>query len=602
MSDKWRWLDQHPVPHLIVSDSGEPLAANVAMLQMITGDGNLSEKLWPKASYRKRMIARLEDMVIRGGGSFRALTMLLPGRKMMRYTLLPCSDGTRIVMVREVDKEGYRLQSIRRELLRNRTMLKLSHMEFEGKSEMFNFVLENMLSVTDSDYGYIFDYDDSTGQLRLIAYTSSVYHDCGVEDIPQKYNITRTGMWTESIRKKGAFIINQPPEGRDRLPRGHVAIQRLLSVPIIVDGHPVGVAGVANKEASYDHVDAMNLQLLVDGVWDIVKRKEVEEALSTSERRYRMLVDGMKDLVIGLDDSKRAMFANPSLHRFLGVEGGDLIGQTIHAYVHPDDVEKAYRVFNSDEKEGIELRMRTPEGWKIVSWESDRMSHGPFGDAVAIGHDITERRRFEEELRHSLEEKTTLLQEVHHRVKNNMQIVNSLLSLQMFHEQDPKAVSTLQDASNRIMAIASVHEGLYQSESVSALDAQGHLLRLCQGLAHNLAPCMNLSITVNAKNVSLDMGLAIPISLVINELVTNSIKYAFPDGNGSINVTLSKMPDGMRLEVSDNGIGLPDDFNQTASSNIGTRLVRSIVIRQLGGSVNLRSSPHSRWTIKFPYP
>ena len=211
---------------------------------------------------------------------------------------------------------------------------------------------------------------------------------------------------------------------------------------------------------------------------------------------------------------------------------------------------------------------------------------------LGIAEDITERKMAEEKIRASLEEKEVLLKEIHHRVKNNMQVISSLLQLQQGYIDDGKVKEIFQQSQSRIRAMALVHEKLYQTEDLALIDVgeyvKGLVSMLSRSYAGNASPA---AIEVQAERVLLDIDQAIPAGLILNELVSNSIKYAFPSGKtGLINVEIKGSQNNhIVLVVRDNGIGVPPGFDIGGNASLGLRLVK-ILANQLAGTLEWRNS------------
>lgn len=211
-------------------------------------------------------------------------------------------------------------------------------------------------------------------------------------------------------------------------------------------------------------------------------------------------------------------------------------------------------------------------------------------------------RRSERQLRASLREKEVLLQEIHHRVKNNMQVIRSLLNLQAVNIQDERLKACFRETRSRINAMAMIHEMLYQSDSLSKIDLNAYIKGLVSGLVgmHNISPG-RINICVKAEHIYLGIDHAIPCGLVINELIANALKYAFPERAGEIRIeAFLTAKDGVGLIVCDNGAGLPANFDIHDSNTLGLKLVWGLVESQMGGRVEISREEGTRFTIQFP--
>ncbi|BCL38139.1 PAS domain S-box protein [Nostoc sp. MS1] len=217
-----------------------------------------------------------------------------------------------------------------------------------------------------------------------------------------------------------------------------------------------------------------------------------------------------------------------------------------------------------------------------------------------IVEDITESKRAKEHIEASLREKEVLLKEIHHRVKNNLAIVSSLLQMQSRRTQDTQAHEILRDSHNRIASIALIHETLYSSENLANIDFPQYIAQLINHLLDSYnVQSQQIKITTQIEQVSLDIEMAIPCGLIINELVSNALKYAFPDKNdGEIWVKLYQDGQELILLIQDNGIGLPENFNSNKSKKLGINLVRGLV-QQLRGSIAINSQQGAEFRICF---
>jgi two-component sensor histidine kinase/HAMP domain-containing protein len=218
--------------------------------------------------------------------------------------------------------------------------------------------------------------------------------------------------------------------------------------------------------------------------------------------------------------------------------------------------------------------------------------------------EIEERRRAEARIQLALQEKEVLLAEIHHRVKNNLQVINSLLRLKARGVQDPQLLDAFQQSQDRIEVMALIHEKLYQSDNFSQVDFSQYVHDLTTELfrAYRVnTTAIAMQVKVNAVALSLD--LAIPCGLIINELVTNALKYAFPSGNsGEITISLTQQePDSYTLMVQDNGIGLPEQVNNQPPQTLGLKLVH-ILTQQLRGTVSVDRHRGTTFVIKFAAP
>jgi two-component sensor histidine kinase len=218
--------------------------------------------------------------------------------------------------------------------------------------------------------------------------------------------------------------------------------------------------------------------------------------------------------------------------------------------------------------------------------------------------EIAERKRTEERIVASLKEKEVLLKEIHHRVKNNLQVVSSLLSLQSRSISDERILALFQSSRMRVNAMALVHETLYRSHDLARVD----LAEYIRGLADHIVAMSELlsggaALELDVDPVQVSVDTAMPCGLLLNELILNSLKHAFRDrGEGRIRITVRSEPPGdIVMVVSDNGRGFPEGLDFRKTSSLGLQLVNTLVA-QLGGTIELAPAPGTRYTVRFPNP
>jgi PAS domain S-box-containing protein len=221
---------------------------------------------------------------------------------------------------------------------------------------------------------------------------------------------------------------------------------------------------------------------------------------------------------------------------------------------------------------------------------------------IALSSEIGERRKAEENLLKSLAEKETLLKEVHHRVKNNLQVISSLLHLQSKKLGDPKTAGAFGDSVNRIKSMAAIHETLYRSMDIARVNFENYIESLAAILYESYGiGARRISINTNIDNIFFEIDTAVPVGLLVNELVSNALKHAFPkDRKGSITITLRRRDgNGYELMVSDDGVGLPSDFDLDKSTSLGIHLIHNLVKEQLRGTIETRGDMGTTFVITF---
>jgi two-component sensor histidine kinase len=219
-----------------------------------------------------------------------------------------------------------------------------------------------------------------------------------------------------------------------------------------------------------------------------------------------------------------------------------------------------------------------------------------------VVRDITDRKEKEKKIRNSLKEKEVLLGEIHHRVKNNLAVISGLLFLQAEKTENEAGRNLLQQSQGRINSMAIVHELLYENHNFSSIDPDKYIDQLILHISNNLSTAgQDITTNVTTDELQLDMNVAIPCALIINELLTNAYKYAFEDsGTGSIDISLTKAGKDYQLIVEDDGKGLPEDFDlEESGSGLGMFLVQTLA-RQIQGKLDISTEQGTRVAITFP--
>lgn len=218
---------------------------------------------------------------------------------------------------------------------------------------------------------------------------------------------------------------------------------------------------------------------------------------------------------------------------------------------------------------------------------------------------ITERENAEKDLEKSLHEKEVLLREIHHRVKNNMQIISSLLNLQSQHVDETETMDVLKESQGRVRSMAMIHENLYQSPSLTRIDFKNYIEKLTSNIFYTYGVGnQDIEMIFDVEDVEMNIDTAIPCGLIINEVVTNSLKYAFPPANessgirGTIKIELKETGDYFKLEISDDGVGIPSNVNPKNTETLGLMLVNSLV-KQMEGTLKIDVALGTRFTIDF---
>lgn len=344
------------------------------------------------------------------------------------------------------------------------------------------------------------------------------------------------------------------------------------------------------------------------------EREQAEQALKISEARYRAIVEDQTELIARFLANGDIAFVNESYCRYFDVQLEEMIGKSYAPVVFEEDRESVNQLIASLSSENpvvmIENRVVVNGEVRWTQWNNRMLfdEQGKFVEFQSVGRDITDLKRAEKRLQASLQEKEVLLKEIHHRVKNNLQIVYSLLRLQRRKLKDQLAANALLESQSRIESIALIHEKLYQSEDLSRIN----LAEYIPSLVTNLFSTYNFSHTQIALRteigpIFLDIDKAIRCGLIINELLSNSLKYAFPDKNQgnllirlqlSVTSTEAEKPT-ITLIMKDNGVGIPNHVDFSHPETLGLQLIQGFV-GQLKGTLEMQCQGGTEFQIVFP--
>lgn len=340
---------------------------------------------------------------------------------------------------------------------------------------------------------------------------------------------------------------------------------------------------------------------------EIIERKKAEEALKEQGSRLKSIFRAAP-VGIGLAHNRHLADVNNTLCTMTGYSRNDLIGKSARIlYPSDEDFEyvgtEKYRQIKEKGTGTVETRWLRKDGSLInIILSSTPLDWKDLGKGVTFtALDISDRTRAEKKLLMSLKEKEILLHEIHHRVKNNLQVISSLILLQSDYISDKKALELLQECQNRIKAMALVHEELYRTKDFASFDFSSYVTGLVSSLFESYAADKNkVALEIAADEIRLDIDMAIPCGLIINELVSNALKHAFPESeSGLIRVNVQTSAGNVvTLSVSDNGIGLPASFEPGGTETLGLQLVYMLT-DQLHGTITVFRGNGTEFRISF---
>lgn len=401
------------------------------------------------------------------------------------------------------------------------------------------------------------------------------------------------------------------------------------------DGHRVPVL---IAYALYDD-EFEDKRLAICFVLDLTPQKEAENRLRDGERHFRLMADSMPQIVWTAKPDGISDYFNLRWYEYCGASESAKPNELWLAALHPDDakqtIERWFRSIRGGETYRTEYRIRNHKTgqyrWHLARALPVRDSDGKIIKWFGTATDIQEQKEIETTLRstheqllqsndrlefavrertqdltNALAEKEMLIKEVHHRVKNNLNVVTSLLSLQARQVKDPISVAAFQESKNRIDSIAILHEKLYQSRNLAFIGFEDYLKELLRAVLETFRrPGLRVTTQVVAKNIFLPIDSAIPCGLIVNELVSNCLKHAFRDrSEGKIRILVSQDLENYRLEVCDDGCGIPpnaelvDRDPEVPDSSLGLQIINTLT-RQLGGKMEYRHEGGTQFLMTF---
>jgi PAS domain S-box-containing protein len=340
---------------------------------------------------------------------------------------------------------------------------------------------------------------------------------------------------------------------------------------------------------------------------DITDLKMTTQALLESENIYRAIFGNTGTAMALIEENSVISLINTEFEKMSGYTREEVEGRkTWTRFVLSEDLERMLtqhqlrRVQAGKALTHYEFRLVTKSGDVRNIFLSIDIIPGT-KKSVASLMDVTENRRMTERLSASLAEKEILLREIHHRVKNNLQIIISLLNLQSRQLKDTKVLAAIRESQNRVRAMALVHEKIYQSEHIIEIDITDYIRFLATYLFQFYETDMRtIKLVVEGECITVGINTAVPLGLVINEIVSNSLKHAFPGGSGGkITISVEKQEDGIFISVSDNGVGIPEYVDPCTTESLGLMLIQSLS-DQLGATIHLDRKCGTSYTITIP--
>lgn len=342
---------------------------------------------------------------------------------------------------------------------------------------------------------------------------------------------------------------------------------------------------------------------------DELYKREITNELLYSKHHLEVLISQLDDGLVEVTPEGEIIYANPAACKLTETSEEQLITRNFSSLFGEENTERIHHALEEVDTEAIIIGEENPFSLagKEILLRFLPITYDQYRSVSIILQDITERKRNEKLVKNSLEQKETLLKEVHHRVKNNLTVIASLLNLQSSHIQDEEVRKHLIDSRNRVESMALVHERLYFSEDQAGIDLPSYFEGIISKLIEvYCSPAPSVTYEIDMPSLIGTMELAVPLGLILNEVVSNSLEHAFGNGeetqNGLIRLGFGETDDTYRISISDNGKGLPEDFNpnEEYSQTLGL-LLASTLAEQIHGEFSLDENGEGVVaTIQFP--
>jgi PAS domain S-box-containing protein len=502
-------------------------------------------------------------------------------------------------------------------------------LNLNSESEIFNYIGQKIKEILEEAYIILSIYDESLESLKV----HSIYGSnpkllslsekiAGVK-IDEFYTpINKFDPETQNFLSSGK--LHQIDDGIYYITAGKIprktcyilkktfGIKKTYVMGFSWQNEMFGSANILTKNENND-INLKNVETFLNIASVVLQRRRAEKELADRESLLKLVTDNMLNLVSHIDKDGIFQYISPSVKNVLGYEVEDVLGKNVFDFIkltHPDDLEKVMSTFiqaNISYKSGsVQHRFKCADGHYI--WVKS-LGNPLFDDenqyygVVFSMTDISSIKYAEEKYKVSMEEKELLLRELHHRVKNNIQIISSLLNLQSQYLKDERDLEIFKSNQNRVKSMAIIHEKLYDSQDFAHVNISDYVKTLIEELYSTyLNNKEDINLKIDVEDIILEMETAIPLGLLVNELVSNSMKYAFSNiqnvEKNEIYIELKKEENNYKLIVKDNGKGLPDDFKFQKAETLGLKLINSLA-DQIDGTIELNNDQGTEFTIKF---
>lgn len=379
--------------------------------------------------------------------------------------------------------------------------------------------------------------------------------------------------------------------------------------------HKLSNGEIRTVEVHSSPISMENETVLFSIIHDITDREKTAKALHESEKLYRLLAENSNDVIWTMNLNWEFMYVSPSVFQLRGFTPEEVKKQKPEEVISPSSLPLIQEAFSrmllnvenntvkKHETDYFQVEQPCKDGSTVMTEATARLAQDEDGNFIVVGitRDITKRKEVEDKIKTLLNEKDLLLKEVHHRIKNNMATIGSLLSLQASTIKDPEASKALKESRDRVKTMSDIYDKLYKTTEYNNLNIKDYLSNIIQDISKSYNLTNKITIRKDIQDFDIDTKIAFPMGVIITELITNSLKYAFPNNiSGIIDISISLLNTSSAiLSVSDNGIGIPEHIIRNRDFGFGLNLV-DILSQQIDGSFDISNNDGSKFNIKFP--
>ena len=567
--------------------------------------------------FDKKKQTRTEQWVRNGKGEERLLSIIrtpkLDEKGEVEYVICAAEDITELKKAEEEEKQH-------RKRIENLSETAMRFVEFSPDEDIYRFIGEQLKALTGDSIVAInsIDTDSSTMVTRAVLgmgnfsksliklvgkHPEGMTYDRSTEDLSY---LSDGRLHEYGKRLYDVLLKTIPKPACDAIER-ICDLGKIYTIGFTKERELFGTA-VIFLPKSAELEDEMIIEAFIKQAAIALQRKSAEEALRQAEEQFRTIVETAPSFLMITDAGGINTYVSPNCEERTGYTKEELLSSGSW-WVHEDDTPRARALFERTFQDGVGGRdfeykavKKNGELWYASSsWEPLKDRAGRFKGIVFQTIDVTERKRAEDEIKAALKEKEALLQETHHRVKNNLQVVSSLLSMQARAAKDEGTVDILTESRNRIDAMALIHTQLYESGNLSAIKMKGFVDKMVRQMFQSY-PVRDMKLTpiVNVAEYPIPVSIAVPVGLIFNELISNTFKHAFVNRKeGKIEVSLCASEQNISMTVRDDGVGLPEGFDINTTTTLGLHLVKILAEDQLRGKLEVVSDVGASFKIEF---